>query len=177
VGPEASAEDRRATINRRFDETFGTFDSRVRETQEAIARERAGRAGSQAGGPEAGSGGDGSGGDEAGSAPRARDGMESARAGGTGREGDGQGQDDRDAAGRDGAGTATEAGTQRDGNTGGGAGGGSRGRGAGGAPADVPDGSDDDVVARQIREAAMKETDPELREKLWEEYRRYKKGQ
>ena len=35
---------------------------------------------------------------------------------------------------------------------------------------------DDDIVARQIREAAMKETDPELRAALWEEYRRYKKG-
>jgi hypothetical protein len=40
-------------------------------------------------------------------------------------------------------------------------------------PADIPDGSDDDVVARQIREAAMKEKDPELREKLWDEYRKY----
>ena len=26
---------------------------------------------------------------------------------------------------------------------------------------------------RQIREAAMKEKDPELREKLWDEYRKY----
>ncbi len=43
-------------------------------------------------------------------------------------------------------------------------------------PADIPDGSDDDVVARQIREAAQRETDPELREKLWDEYRKYKKG-
>jgi len=41
-------------------------------------------------------------------------------------------------------------------------------------PDDVPDGADDDIVARQIREAAMAETDPELREKLWEEYRKYK---
>lgn len=40
-------------------------------------------------------------------------------------------------------------------------------------PADIPDGSGDDVVARQIREAAMKEKDPELREKLWDEYRKY----
>ena len=31
---------------------------------------------------------------------------------------------------------------------------------------------DDDIVMRQIREAAMKETNPELREKLWDEYRR-----
>lgn len=34
----------------------------------------------------------------------------------------------------------------------------------------------DDIVARQLREAAEKETDPELREKLWEEYRKYKEG-
>ena len=35
---------------------------------------------------------------------------------------------------------------------------------------------DDDVVARQLREAAEKETDPELKKKLWEEYRKYKEG-
>ena len=56
-------------------------------------------------------------------------------------------------------------------------GGGARGgSGPNTVPADIPDGSDDDVVARQLREAAMKETDPELREKLWQEYRNYKKG-
>jgi hypothetical protein len=43
-------------------------------------------------------------------------------------------------------------------------------------PRDVGDGSDDDIVARQLREAAMKEEDPELREKLWDEYRAYKAG-
>jgi hypothetical protein len=43
-------------------------------------------------------------------------------------------------------------------------------------PADVVDGSDDDIVARQLREAAMKEKDPALRDKLWQEYRDYKKG-
>ena len=37
-----------------------------------------------------------------------------------------------------------------------------------------PEDNDDDIVARQLREAAESETDPELREKLWEEYRRYK---
>jgi hypothetical protein len=41
-------------------------------------------------------------------------------------------------------------------------------------PDDVGDGSDDDIVARQLREAATAEEDPELRAKLWEEYRRYK---
>ena len=35
---------------------------------------------------------------------------------------------------------------------------------------------DDDIVARQLREAAEKETDPELKAKLWKEYEDYKKG-
>ncbi len=43
-------------------------------------------------------------------------------------------------------------------------------------PDDVGDGSDDDIVARQLREAAMAEEDPELREKLWDEYRQYKRS-
>lgn len=43
-------------------------------------------------------------------------------------------------------------------------------------PADIPDGSDDDLVARQLREAAEQETDPALREKLWAEYKKYKQG-
>ena len=37
-------------------------------------------------------------------------------------------------------------------------------------------GEDDDIVARQLREAAEKETDPELKEKLWKEYDDYKKN-
>ncbi len=40
-------------------------------------------------------------------------------------------------------------------------------------PDDIPSGRDDDVVARQLREAAMTEPDPELREALWDEYRNY----
>ncbi len=35
---------------------------------------------------------------------------------------------------------------------------------------------DDDIVARQLREAAENETDPELKAKLWKEYRDYKKS-
>ena len=42
------------------------------------------------------------------------------------------------------------------------------------APPDIPNGNDDDVVARQLREAAMREPDPAIREKLWAEYRKYK---
>ncbi len=43
-------------------------------------------------------------------------------------------------------------------------------------PEDIGPGNDDDIVAQQLREAAMSESDPDLREKLWEEYRRYKSG-
>jgi len=50
------------------------------------------------------------------------------------------------------------------------------GRGRASPPPDIPDGADDDIVARQLREAAENEEDPELREKLWEEYRKYKQG-
>lgn len=39
-------------------------------------------------------------------------------------------------------------------------------------PPDVADARDDDVVCRQLREAAMQETDATLRDKLWDEYRR-----
>jgi hypothetical protein len=41
------------------------------------------------------------------------------------------------------------------------------------APEDIPSGRDDDVVARQLREAAMSEPDLQLREALWQEYRNY----
>jgi len=41
-------------------------------------------------------------------------------------------------------------------------------------PADIPDAAGDDIVARQLREAAVTEDDPVLRDKLWNEYRKYK---
>jgi len=41
-------------------------------------------------------------------------------------------------------------------------------------PDDIDDGQGDDIVLRQIRDAASKERDPILREKLWDEYRRIK---
>jgi hypothetical protein len=54
----------------------------------------------------------------------------------------------------------------------------------GGVGTDIPqkktenyDGQDDDIVARQLREAAENETDPVLKEKLWKEYYEYKSGQ
>jgi hypothetical protein len=40
-------------------------------------------------------------------------------------------------------------------------------------PDDIPDLVSEDIVARQLREAALAEDDPELRERLWDEYRKY----
>ena len=48
--------------------------------------------------------------------------------------------------------------------------------GNGGAPPGTPPPGDDDIVARQLREAAEREKDPVMREKLWREYRAYKEG-
>ena len=45
-----------------------------------------------------------------------------------------------------------------------------------GKPSDISGGRDDDIVARQLREVAEKETDPALRKKLWDEYKLYKQG-
>ncbi|MGA0019914.1 MAG: hypothetical protein ACO3IL_07995, partial [Steroidobacteraceae bacterium] len=63
----------------------------------------------------------------------------------------------------------------------GGAAGGARDRGAVGAGSGAPDrgipsGDDDDIVARRLRRAAEQETDPELKEKLWQEYIEYKRN-
>ena len=43
-------------------------------------------------------------------------------------------------------------------------------------PPDVADARDDDVVCRQLREAAMAEADDALRAALWDEYRRCREG-
>ncbi|MGA0369341.1 MAG: hypothetical protein ACO3N7_07820 [Kiritimatiellia bacterium] len=53
------------------------------------------------------------------------------------------------------------------------AGEGMAGSGGGNRP---PARQDEDIVARQLREAAEKETDPVLREKLWKEYEAYLDG-
>lgn len=45
---------------------------------------------------------------------------------------------------------------------------------AGKLPEDIPPADNDNIIARQIREAASAEPDPEKQAKLWNEYRRYK---
>ena len=42
------------------------------------------------------------------------------------------------------------------------------------APDDIPPADNDSIFEKQIREAAENETDPEVRARLWNEYRKYK---
>ncbi len=40
-------------------------------------------------------------------------------------------------------------------------------------PEDIPPAGNDDIIAKQFRQAATEETDPVVKAKLWNEYRRY----
>lgn len=41
-------------------------------------------------------------------------------------------------------------------------------------PEDIPIDNNDDILAQQIKNAALKEKDPEKQKKIWNEYRKYK---
>lgn len=49
-----------------------------------------------------------------------------------------------------------------------------RTQGVGKVPEDIPPADNDSALEAQIRQAAIEETDPELKKRLWDEYRRYK---
>ena len=147
AGERTSAE-KTADLDAELFNGMGEFDEMLLREQERIKAASPHTAGG--GGGDGGQGGNGAGG-EAGSA------------GAAGSGGDG------DAAMVDGSGGSPTYGA--------GAGPGSAQRqGSTDVPPGTPDGDDDDVVARQLREAAEKETDPVLKKKIWEEYRKYKEG-
>lgn len=138
--------ERNAAWDQRFDVALGDFDQRLAREQAELEKQRA-----AGGGQNGGAGGSGGGGN-----------AQSGAAGGGGtmpEEMHGAGPGDGS-------------------NPGGMIGGGGLGNPTPGprfpAPTGTPDGRDDDVVAKQLREAAEKEPDPELRAKLWDEYRKYK---
>lgn len=155
-GGTATAAERHAELERVLAEAMGDFDGRILDERAVIIAQR-------------------------GNQPGSVDGPDSAQGGGEG-EGRGASGTGRDQAGRRPAPAPPPPGSPQTGTA---SSGGSVGGGAAPtqtAEADVPipddvgDGANDDVVARQLREAAMNETDPELREKLWDEYRRYVSG-
>ncbi|MCU0586065.1 MAG: hypothetical protein MUC46_08360 [Desulfobacterales bacterium] len=169
-GGGAEAVDRLQELDRQFNASLAAFDEmllkELRLIQAASAQrmqgltEAAAKAGRQAG--EKGQAG----------ASAGKDGAEGAEGGGaeqTGGEAAGAGSEqakrpeDRGKPGEP-AGGSQEAGGWGPGGT-------------GAPPGSYTPSADDDIVARQLREAAEKETDPELKAKLWKEYEAYKKSQ
>jgi len=155
-GAEQSREERIASLEVELASGLADFDElllREQERVKAAAPRSPSGGGMGSGADEDGHGGDGNGGSSEGSAGETQVGNASngarSQAGGVGE------QSSTGAGGAPGRTSRTGATRQ---------------------PPGIPDGRDDDVVARQLREAAEKETDPELQKKLWEEYRKYKQG-
>ena len=158
-GPGQTSEERQAAIDKRLNDSLGSFDAELRTEQQRVAQERDARRAASAGSAAAeGQGADKSA-DSAGTASTEgpqEDADKPGRHPGPGR-----------AKPRDPSGDlkSEKAGKKPDDNAGNGA-----------SAREIPDGSDDDVVARRLRQAAQQETDPELKEKLWQEYIDYKKN-
>ena len=158
-GPGQTSEERRAAIDKRLDDSLGSFDAELRTEQQRVAQERDARRAAAAGSAAAeGQGADKSG-DSAGTAateapPEDTDRSAPGRYPGRHKPRDPSGDLKSEKAGK-----------KPDDNAGNGA-----------SAREIPDGSDDDVVARRLRQAAQQETDPELKEKLWQEYIDYKKN-
>ena len=158
--PETKArtmEEELAALDQSLAQSLGDFDEMLLKEQERVAA-RQPRA-RESGGAEGGGNGDGSG--AAGTAGFQGEAGDDAAGGGA------SGQQATSGQGRAPAGGIAAAG--KPGQTGG---------QIGTVPSAGRDrlSADDDIVARQLREAAEKETDPELKEKLWQEYRKYKEG-
>ena len=164
-----TVDERRAAIDRRLDDSLGTFDATLRKEQESVAKEHDARQ-SPGGAGSASSNSSASptaaaAGDKPGSsttevpqkdAESKGDRDRRSRSGRPGQNDQHSGdlKSDKAGAAADGSGTTGNGATARE----------------------IPDGSDDDVVARRLRKAAEQETDPELKDKLWKEYVEYKKG-
>ncbi len=151
--PDRTPAEQLARLENELGASLGEFDQMLLQEQARI----------KADAPAAGGGGGGGGG------AGGQAGTGSGSAGGSGDQ-EQSGNGAQSAAGAETADTGDATGPQS------GAAGGRQSTATAGQPSDLPDGSDDDVVARQLREAAEKEQDPELRRRLWEEYRRYKQG-
>jgi hypothetical protein len=149
--PAQTPDERRAALEHRFDDSLGSFDAALKKEQEQLAKQHDAAVASGGGNSDIA--------DVAAS---------TAHEGSAGPEGSRYGR------GRRGSHPADHSGdlhsTKQDGvNAGGSSGNGASAR-------EIPDGSDDDIVARRLRKAAEQETDPELKEKLWQEYAQYKKN-
>jgi hypothetical protein len=149
-------DERRAALDKRLNDSLDSFDGQLRKEQQKIAQERDGRQATVT--TVAAS---------AGSASTEPDPNAQASSGNAPTPGKPSGPH-RGAPEPD-AGRAGDLKSDK-------SGGGANASGNGAVAAEIPDGNDDDVVARRLRKAAEQETDPELKDKLWKEYVEYKKN-
>ena len=171
TGAARTQEEQTATLDGDFLVALGEFDEMLlKEEGKVAARVPSQRESGTSG--QAGTAGSGGASGETG-----KDGSGEAGEQGEGAEGDAAGSSDSRA---DRSGTApgtqsSDRGAQSSGGGRGGAGDAVTDHSRYGAPGGkLPPPEDDDIVARQLREAAEKEPDPELKKKLWEEYWKYK---
>ncbi|MDO8945408.1 MAG: hypothetical protein Q7U75_19655, partial [Desulfobacterales bacterium] len=161
--------DRLKALDRQFNESLAAFDEmllkELRLIQAASAKRMKGlaEAAAEAGRPAGEKGGGASSAEKGSAAETEGSGTE----GGGSEKGGGGTEQTKTSEGRGKPGGAAGAGQ--------GAGGWGSG-GSGAPPSSYTPSPDDDIVARQLREAAEKETDPELKAKLWKEYEEYKKS-
>jgi hypothetical protein len=158
-------DERRDALDRDLANSLSKFDAMLLKEQQEVAAKRAehGTGAGAASGSGAGGEGEASGGSAGGTATAAGTAGGSA-ASASKDKATGSSSSSRGGRGRDVATAPEGAPTEEQGD-------------ASRVPADVGDGRNDDVVARQIREAAIAEQDPAIRAKLWDEYRRYKRGE
>jgi|SRR5579862_2573154 len=159
TGPGQTSDERQAAIDKKLNDSLGSFDAQLRTEQQRVAQERDQRQAAAAGSAATERSGAGRNGDAAGTAsPDGADADD--KPAGSGRRGPFSRPRDHS-----GDLKSEKAAKKPDDNAGNGA-----------TAREIPDGSDDDVVARRLRQAAEQETDPELKEKLWQEYVDYKKN-
>ncbi len=159
-GPGQTSDERRAAIDKRLNDSLGSFDAELRTEQQRVAQERDTRRAATAGSASTEGQSADKGADSSGSAAPEGSPADADKPGGTHRRGDASRR--RDTSGDL---KSEKASRKPDDNAGNGA-----------TAREIPDGSDDDVVARRLRQAAEQETDPELKEKLWQEYIDYKRN-
>ncbi len=198
VSPDEET-DELAALDRKLQDSLASFDEMLLKRINAIqaesadkmrdlaqqAAQAAGRArqyGSAATSPSASreggqQGAEGSQGQEGAQSQEGAQGQAGSQGGGQGENTAGGGQTGTETA-TTGMGQASGPGTQASGRRGKGqAASPTRGQtGSGAAASRTYNPDDDDIVARQLREAAEQETDPELKKKLWKEYEAYKKN-
>ncbi len=167
-------------------ESLGRFDEMLAEEQQKVLTSRSRAGGNGLGEPGSGASGQGPGsccsgeeGEQQGSGDEGTEGPEGrSEAGNQGEQAHsahsgGQGASNADPGAETGHGAGQ---TQKGKGKAAGIAGGRQQKGAANSGEDASIYEDDDIVARQLREAAEKETDPELKKRLWEEYRRYKEA-